>query len=141
MAFALSGVAVAATRAKPTSGVAYVGATHVEGSDLYVSGDFKDKVLGRGAIVYITNFTPGDRQGEFKVVAKKVTIYTTRGTLTGKGSATQVFHEDGSVEVKDGKFALTTGTGRYKGHTFKGTFAGPQDAQGIYKFSYNATYR
>jgi hypothetical protein len=141
---ALSGVAVGATKGKTTHGVAYAGVTHAEGTGdnqrLYVSGDFKDSLLGRGGIVYITKVTAAQTTGEYTVDAKKITIYTAKGSLTGKGSATQVFHEDGSVDVKDGKFALTKGTGKYKGHTFKGTFAGPQ-TNGVYKFTYDAVYK
>jgi hypothetical protein len=143
LTLALSGVAAAATKhkAKATSGVAYAGVTHAEGKDLYVSGDFVDKLLGHGGIVYVTNVSNGDEQGEFIVKARRITIYTTKGSLTGKGSATQIIHDDGSVEVKDGKFLLNKGTGKYKGHSLKGTFAGPQSAQGLYTFSYKATYK
>jgi hypothetical protein len=140
MALSVTGVAIGATKGKQTSGVAYAGITHVEGKDAYVSGDFKDKLLGRGAIVYVTRASQGDEQGTFNVSARKITIYTTKGTMTGKGSAVQTIHDDGSTEVKDGKFSLTKGTGAYKGHTFKGTFAGPQ-ANGVYKFSYKAIFK
>jgi hypothetical protein len=140
---AFGGVAVGATKGKKTTGVAYASVTHAENNnkDLFVSGDFKDSLLGHGGIVYITNVTAGQRQGEYKVKARKITIYTTKGSLTGIGAATQVFHDDGSVEVKDGTFSLTKGTGKYKGHTFKGTFAGPQNAQGLYTFTYKALYK
>jgi hypothetical protein len=140
MALAVSGVAVGATKGKKTSGTAWAGVTHAEGQILYVSGDFKDKLLGRGGIVYVTTASSTPTSGEYKVTAKKITIYTTKGSLTGKGSATQVFHQDGTSEVKDGKFALTKGTGKYKGHTFKGTFAGPYDS-GVYTFNYDAIYK
>jgi hypothetical protein len=106
-----------------------------------VSGDFVDKVLGHGAIVYVTNVSNGQQSGEFLVNARRITIYTTKGTLTGKGSATQVIHDDGSVDVKDGKFTLNKGTGKYKGLVFKGTFAGPQSAQGLYTFTYSGTIK
>ena len=148
MALVLSGAAVAGAqggkakaKAKATSGVAYAGISHAEGKDLYVSGDFVDKVLGHGAIVYVTNVSNGQEQGEFLVKARKITIFTTKGSLTGKGSATQVIHDDGSVDVKDGTFVLNKGTGKYKGLTFKGTFAGPQSAQGLYTFSYTGTIK
>src|SRR4051812_33366860 len=144
LALALSGAAVAgakAHKAKQTSGVAYAGVTHSEGKDLYVSGDFVDKLLGHGGIVYVTNVSSGEQSGEFIVTAKRITIYTTKGSLSGKGSATQVIHDDGTAEVKDGKFTLNKGTGKYKGHTFKGTFSGPQSAQGLYTFNYTATYK
>jgi hypothetical protein len=140
MALAFSGVAVGATKGKKTSGIAYAGVTHAEGNDLYVSGDIKDKILGRGAIVYITNVTQGEEKGTFNVEAKKITIYTPKGTLTGKGSGVQTIHEDGSTDVSDGKFNLTKGTGKLKGHTLKGTFSGPQE-QGVYKFSYSGVYK
>jgi hypothetical protein len=140
MALAVSGVAFGATKGKKTSGVAYVGVTHAEGKNLFVSGDFKDKLLGRGGIVYITNVTSGGQPGEFTVKAKNITIYTNKGSMSGTGSATETIHQDGSADVKDGKFTLNKGTGLYKGHTFKGTFAGPQ-TNGVYKFSYDAVYK
>src|SRR3954471_14722305 len=115
MVLALSGAAVAgakAGKARATSGVAYAGVTHAEGKDLYVSGDFVDKVLGHGGIVYVTNVTNGDQQGEYKVSAKRITIYTTKGSLTGKGAATQTINSDGTSDVTDGTFLLTKGTGR-----------------------------
>lgn len=148
MALVFSGAAVAGAqggkakaKAKATSGVAYAGISHAEGKDLYVSGDFVDKLLGHGGIVYVTNVSNGQEQGEFVVKARKITIYTTKGSLTGKGSATQVIHDDNTAEVKDGVFKLDKGTGKYKGHTFKGTFSGPQNAQGLYTFSYTGTYK
>jgi hypothetical protein len=144
MSLVLAGAATAATmgqRAKPTSGVAYVGATHAEGDDLYVSGDFVDKVLGHGGIVYVTRVTTGDQPGEFHVKANRITVFTTKGSFVGKGGATQIIHEDGSVEVKDGTFNLTKGNGKYKGHTFKGTFSGTQASNGLYTFNYTGTVK
>jgi hypothetical protein len=140
LALGVSGVAFGATAARKTSGVAYASATHAEGQDLYVSGDIKDKILGRGAIVYVTNVTPAQQPGSYNVAAKRVTIYTPRGTLSGTGSGVQTFHEDGSVEVTNGKVSLTRGTGRLKGHSLKATFSGPQE-NGVYKFTYSGTYR
>ena len=140
LALSVTGVAIGATKGKQTSGVAYAGVTHTEGQDVYVAGEFKDKLLGRGAIIYLTNVSSGQEQGTFNVSAKKITIYTTKGTLTGKGSGVQTIHDDGSSEVSDGKFNLTKGTGAYKGHTFKGTFSGPFK-DGVYKFSYKAVFK
>lgn len=120
--------------ARPTSGTVYASATHAEGEDLYVSGDLKDRVLGRGAIVYITRVSPGQAEGSIRVNARKITIYTPRGSLSGKGSATQTV-QDGKVTVTDGKFSLTKGTGRLKGLKMSGTFSGDQE-NGVYKFTY-----
>jgi hypothetical protein len=141
LALAVTGVAGAATKGKKTSGIAYAGATHVEGSDLYVSGDVKDKLLGRGGIVYVTRVTQGQQSGTYNVEAKKITIYFPNGTLTGKGSAVQTIHDDGTADVADGKFNLTTGTGKLKGHSLKGTFGGPENSSGVYKFSYKGVLK
>ena len=59
VALLVAGISVVATaesakKAETTSGVIYAGVTHQEGDDLYVAGDFKDELLGRGAIVYVT---------------------------------------------------------------------------------------
>ncbi len=134
----VASVAVAAP-AKNTSGTIYASANHAEGDTLYVSGDFKDKLLGRGAIVYLTKITPGD-PGSLLVKAQRITIYTTKGSLTGKGEAIQTFNPDGSTVVTDGTFALTKGTGKYKGHKFKGTFDGTFD-EGVYTFKYKGKYK
>jgi hypothetical protein len=141
LALAFTGVGFAAGKAKQTSGVAYVSATHTEGKVLFVSGDFKDKLLGRGGIVYQTTVSQDpNATGTFLVTARKITIFTTKGTLSGTGKGKQTVAQDGSVNVSDGTFNLTKGTGRYKGHTMKGTFGGPQK-DGVYTFTYKAKYK
>jgi hypothetical protein len=139
LAVGASGVAAAATNGRHTRGVAYVGVTHTEGKDLYISGDFKDSLLGRGAIVYITRVGGASKPGTIHVVSRRVTLYTTAGSLQGTGAADEVITSS-SVTVKNGTFSLTKGTGAYKGHTFKGKFGGPQ-RQGVYTFTYRAVYR
>jgi hypothetical protein len=140
LALSVSGVAMAAgSKGKKTSGVVYAGATHAESQLLFVAGDINDKLLGRGAIVYITKLR-ADQPGTFVITAKKITIYTSKGSLTGTGKATQVTADNGDTKVKNGTFKLTKGTGAYKGHTLNGKFGGPlQD--GVYKFNYTGTYR
>jgi len=134
-----SGVAVAATTGAHTHGVAYVGLTHTEGKNLYISGDFKDSLLGRGAIVYLTRVGGSPTPGTVHVVSPQVTIYTRAGSLQGAGAADEVMTAT-STTVKNGTFFLTKGTGAYKGHTFKGTFSGPL-SQGVFTFTYSAVYR
>lgn len=125
--------------ARSTSGTIYAHTTHVVGKDLYVSGDFKDKLLGPGAIVYITN--PGaNPDGSVLVKARKITIYFPSGTMSGVGQATQTIQGE-AVTVSDGTFSLTKGTGKYKGRTLKGTFSGTQDKEGVYKFTYKGKLR
>jgi hypothetical protein len=141
IALACTGVSFAATKGKADKGVAYASATHSEGNTLFVSGDFKDKLLGRGAIVYQTTVRANPNQaGSFLVTAKKITIFTSKGTLSGKGKGTQTVAQDGTTSVSGGTFKLNRGTGAYKGHTFTGKFGGPL-TNGVYKFSYTATYK
>jgi hypothetical protein len=140
LAFGLSGIA-AAKPAQSTSGVIYASANHVEGTDLYVSGDFKDKLLGRGAIVYIVQAESGPTPGSVLVTADKITIYTTKGSLTGTGQATQTYNTDGSATISDGTFKLTKGTGAYKGHKLKGTFTGTYGTDFIFTFNYTGKYK
>jgi hypothetical protein len=140
LALSLTGAAFAAKKAKQTSGVVWAGATHAEGQNLFVSGDFKDKLLGRGAIVYITQASGTQQAGVYQVTAKTITLYTTKGTLTGTGSATQTINSDGTSDVTNGKASLTKGTGAYKGHSLKVTFSGPL-TNGVYTFTYQGTYK
>lgn len=130
----VSAVAVAKP-ARDTSGVVYAGVTHAEGSDLYVAGDLKDKILGRGAIIYVTQVTTGPEPASVLIEAKRITIYTKRGSLTGKGQATQT----GDL-VTDGSFKLKKGTGAYKDHKLTGTFDGSY-ADGVYTFNYTGRYK
>jgi hypothetical protein len=133
------GVATAATAGHRATGVVYAGITHAEGQNVFVSGDFRDSRLGRGAIVYITRVGGSSQPGTFHVTAKTITIYTTHGSLRGSGSADQTVTAT-STTVRNGHFLLTRGTGAYRGHTFKGTFSGTQ-TNGVYKFTYAGVYR
>jgi hypothetical protein len=139
LVLAFASVATAATSRK-TSGTAWVSVTHQEGQTLWVAGDIKDKLLGRGAIVYQTTVASGPQTGEFLVTAKKVTVYYANGTLSGTGKATQVVAPDGTTTVKDGSVSLTKGTGKLKGHRLKATFSGPFK-DGVYTFTYSGTYK
>ncbi len=143
LAIGVAGMAAAkhGKPAKPTSGVVYAGATHLEGSDLYVAGDFNDELLGRGAIVYVTQPTGGDEPGSVLIKARKITIYTKKGSLSGTGEAVQgPYQPDGTATITDGSFKLTKGTGKYKGHKLKGTFDGGY-AEGVYTFNYVGTFK
>ena len=135
----VSGLAVAG-QGQRTSGVAYVGVTHTEGSDVYVSGDFKDRLLGRGAIVYVTRLASGDQPATVRINVRRATIYTKRGSLSGTGQALQTFNPDGTGTISDGSFRLTKGTGAYRGHSLIGTLRGTYE-EGVYTFHYRARYR
>jgi hypothetical protein len=142
LAVSASGIAVAkpGKPAQATSGVAYVGVTHTEGSDIYVSGDFKDKILGRGAIVYVTRVQSGPEPASVVIKARKITIYTKKGSLSGKGQATQTINPDGTGTISDGSFKLKKGNGKYKGHKLVGTLDGTYE-DGVYTFNYDGTYK
>jgi hypothetical protein len=140
VALASTGVSFAATKGKADKGVAYVSATHSEGKTLFVSGDVKDKLLGRGGIVYQTTVSAGNQPGTFLVKAKAITLFTTKGTLTGKGQGTETIAQDGTTTVSGGTFKLNKGTGAYKGHVLSGKFGGPL-TNNVYKFSYKAVYK
>lgn len=139
LTFGVSGIA-AAKPAQSTSGVIYASANHTEGTDLYVSGDLKDTLLGRGAIVYVVQAETGPTPGSVLVKADKITIFTTKGSLTGTGQATQTFNPDGTSTISDGTYKLTKGTGAYKGHTLKGSFTGTF-TEGVYTFNYTGKYK
>lgn len=140
----VSGVALAKpapdTKPQDTSAIIYAGVTHIEGSDVYVAGEFKDELLGRGAIVYVTQLTTGPEPASILVEARRITIYTKRGSLSGTGQATQTSNPDGTATVSDGSFKLKKGTGAYKGHKLTGTFDGTY-ADGVYTFNTEGTYK
>lgn len=142
LAVGTAGVAPAKTGkpAKQTSGVAYVGITHSEGDEVFVSGDFNDELLGRGAIVYRTQLSTGPEPSTIVIEATKITIYTKKGSLSGKGQATQTLNPDGTGTLTDGSFKLKKGTGKYKGHKLIGTLEGTY-ADGVYTYNYEATYK
>jgi hypothetical protein len=137
-----SSAAFAATtgKSRKSGGVIHAAITHQEGSDLYVAGDFKDKILGRGALVYLTKVTTDPATGSFLIKARKITIYTTKGSLSGTGQATQTNTADGKTTVSDGTYKLTKGTGKLKGHKMRGKFSGALN-EGVYTFTYSGSYK
>jgi hypothetical protein len=68
-----AGAAPAAAKPKPAEqvkGTAWLSANHVEGSKLYVSGDFKDNFFGRGALVYVVTAQAGPQPGTVLIKSK-----------------------------------------------------------------------
>jgi hypothetical protein len=140
-ALALVGVSSTATAAggRADSGTAWLSANHSEGGLLIVSGDVKDKILGRAAIVYRITASAGT-PGTVNATSKSVTLFTKNGSLTGTGSAVETFNADGTSTVTNGKISLKKGTSKMTGHSLVGTFSGTY-ANGIYTFTYKATYK
>lgn len=121
---ALTGTALAA-KSRPDSGVFHASIQQQEGKDLYVAGNVKDKIYGRGAIVYVTRPIPGAK-GSLIVNARTVTVFFPNGSISGTGKATQVITGATSGVLKNGSFKLTKGTGIFKGKTMAGTFSGTE---------------
>ncbi len=88
----------------------------------------------------MTNVSGGGGNGSILVKAKRITIYTTKGSIRGKGQATQNFNPDGTSTVTDGTFSLTKGKGAYKGLQFSGKFDGTYQ-DGVYTFDYKGLLR
>jgi len=120
------------------NGTVCAGVTNTD-SVVWVAGDIKDKILGRGAIVYQTAIR-SDGAGSFKVTAKSVTAYYKSGTLSGTGYATQTVDAQGNSTVTNGHVKLTKGTGKLQGHSLVATFSGPM-TNGVYVFKYKGTYK
>jgi hypothetical protein len=139
LTFAVLASVATATAGRADSGTVWASVTHVEGSIIWVAGDFKDKILGRGAIIYQTTAS-GTPTGSVTVTAKTITLYTKRGTLTGSGYATQTADANGNVTVTNGHATLKRGTGALAGHSIVVTFSGPQK-DGVYTFTYKGTYK
>jgi hypothetical protein len=137
---ALSSTAAVAAGGRADSGTIWASINHAQNGLQIISGDFQDKILGRGGIVYRIKAVAGT-PGTVTATAKSVTIYTKNGSLTGTGSAVQTFNADGTSTVDHGKFSLTKGTAKLKGHSFVGTFSGVYDANHVFTFHYKGTYK
>ena len=127
----------AKTTAKKDSGTVYAAITRTVGGKEYVAGFSTDKLFGKTATTYITTVRTGTT-GTAKVTGKPVTLYTSKGTMTGVGTATLNL---ATGAITGGKLVFTTGTGALKGHSFKGTFTGTSNiAKGTFVFHYKGLY-
>ncbi len=138
-------IGVAAVGAKsggrPDSGSAYVAVTHKVGSSYIAAGDTTDKILGKGAVVYSILAGTGSKPGTIKITARRVTVFTSTGSLFGGANGTEVVAKDGTVTLS-GKLNLTHGTGLQKGHSWIGTFTGTgKTALGPFVFHEKGIYR
>lgn len=148
---ALGVIAVAATavgaagKAKSTKGTIWIASTPRSNSGLlYEAGQIKDKRFGEGAITF-TIKPIANPSGTFTAKALKVTLWTTKGSLTGTGSALITLTNTpkaGDSTASNGKVSLTKGTGGLKGHSFTAKFSGTGNVNGaIYTFTYTGTYK
>jgi ABC-type Zn uptake system ZnuABC Zn-binding protein ZnuA len=141
-ALALAGISssvATGAAARSDSGTAWLGVTHSEGKILVVAGDFKDKILGKGAVVYRITASAAT-PGTYDITSKDITLYTKKGSLSGTGSATETIDSAGNSTVSNGHIKLNKGTGKLKGHSLVATFSGPLQ-NGVYTFTYQGTYK
>jgi hypothetical protein len=133
----VAGAGAKTTAGKKDSGTAYASISRQVGKTEYVAGFNTDKLFGKGATTYVTTVTTGTT-GTAQVSAKPVTLYTSKGSMTGVGTATLNL---ATGAITGGKLVLTKGTGALKGHSFKGTFTGTSNiAKGQFVFHYKGVY-
>jgi hypothetical protein len=137
-AVVFAGGASGAGGGQKDSGTVYASVVHQAGGFLYAAGWAHDKVLGDVSIVYVVKAAPSST-GTLKITAKKVTLYTSNGSISGTGSATQTVTKTSNT-VSDGKVSLTHGAGGQAGHSFVATFSGTF-SNGVFTFHYKATYK
>jgi hypothetical protein len=147
---AFAGSAVGASGGgTPTSGVVYVASVPKPSSSLvYDAGFGYDKVLGRGAVTFVTKALASP-SGAITIKSKPVTLYTPNGSLSGTGSAVLTITNKpmpGDATVTGGKLLLNHGTGRLAGHSLRSTFSGTGNIGGpnvpdSYTFRYTGVYR
>jgi hypothetical protein len=132
--------AAAHSSSKSVKGKAWVAVTHQVGSTLFIAGNTADNVFGNGATTYVSKTRSS--MGAVTVTAKTVTLFTSKGSLTGTGSATVTPTSATTATVTNGKLKLTKGTGSLKGHSFIGTFTGSGNpTSSEYLFNYKGTYK
>src|SRR5581483_4086971 len=119
-----AGATASKPKAKADSGTAYFSIVHTAGTNQQAAGIAKDKVLGNLATTY--QIAIGSQNGTVTVTAKKVTLYSGTGSLSGTATATVTFSGT-SETITGGKLKLTKGTGSLKGHSLNATFTGTAD--------------
>lgn len=143
-----AGSAIGAGGGTRTSGTAYVGQAPKPSSLVYDSGFVYDKVLGPGAVTFVTKALASP-SGAITIKSKPVTIYTPNGSLSGTGSGVLTITNKpraGDATVTNGKLLLNHGTGRLAGHSLRATFSGIGNIGGsnvpnAYIFKYKGVYR
>ncbi|HET9103726.1 MAG TPA: hypothetical protein VFN55_10270 [Solirubrobacteraceae bacterium] len=105
----------------------------------FTSGNVFSRHFGHCAITYDLSLLPSNAPGTISVKATRVVLYTTRGSLSGTGTATLVIHGD-TQQITKGTLSLDHGAGSMKGYTYDGTFTGLANLQtNKIRFDFNAT--
>jgi hypothetical protein len=137
-------IAASGGGARQTSGTAYLASARTANGLVYFAGFNSDKVLGQGAVTYTIKPTSAT-SGTITANAKKVTLWTNNGALSGTGTATLHITnqpKQGDDTVTGGKIKLTHGTSGQAGHSVVATLTGSGNlVSGIYVFHYKGTYK
>lgn len=122
------------------SGTAYISTVRTVGNTSWSAGLRYDKLHGQGALVNEYTLTP-QKNGSFKLNAKRAITYGGTGSLSGTASA--IITLKGTAEtISHGKIDLTHGAGSQKGHSLVGTFTGTgSTATNRATIHYKGTYR
>jgi hypothetical protein len=110
------------------SGSAYFAVVHATSTTESAAGTISDKRLGTGAVTYSLKVLPA-ATGTFKVTAKKVVLYTGKGSLQGTATATITLTKT-TETITDGKLKLTKGFGSLAGSSLIATFTGTANLAG-----------
>jgi hypothetical protein len=138
-------VGVASVTAKSSGkadhGTSFVAVTHQIGSTYIAAGDTTDNVIGKGAVVYTITAGTGTKPGTIKITAKRVTVFSSTGSLFGTAAGTETTLASGAVTLT-GKLNLNHGTGGQKGHRLVDTFTGTgKTPLGPFVFHTKGTYK
>jgi hypothetical protein len=136
------GASAASAKSGPITyrGTSYISIVHQQGKWLYGAGYSVDKLFGTSTALYVVAIGP-EGPGAFFFRARRATIFTRDGSVSGTGSATEVVLPSGDSRIKNGKLSLTHGSGGLAGHRLTATFTGSYSAKTkIIIFHYRATY-
>ncbi|MDQ6607868.1 MAG: hypothetical protein M3Z06_15145 [Actinomycetota bacterium] len=126
---------------KADHGTSYVAVTHQVGSTYIAAGDATDNNLGKGAVSYTITAGTGTKPGTIKITARRVTVFSSTGSLYGTAAGTETTLASGAVTLT-GKLNLTHGTGGQKGHRLIATFTGTgKTPLGPFVFHTKGTYK
>jgi hypothetical protein len=123
---------------KNDSGIAYFSVVHSTASSEVAAGTIQDKLLGTGALTYALKLGSGGN-GTITVTAKKVVLYTAKGSLSGTGSAT-VSTSGNTQTITNGKLNLSHGQGSLTGDHLIATFTGTANlSKNLLQYKYKGT--
>ncbi len=126
------------TAAMHDSGKTWFSIVRTAGGIEYTAGIISDRALGNGAITYQLAVRSGSA-GTIDVTARRVTLYTKKGSLSGTATAT-IKAANTNQQTITGSLDLTRGTGSLRGDSLQANFSGTADlAKNLIQFDYRGT--